>query len=311
MGERLQSTNSTMVMAGTSGIAAVVSLPTTTVASISASATARALSARGASVSGVPRRAGESIRATKSSGRKRQKCGALLGSLGLEVDTKQVATVAGTALSALSVTLYAPVAVRVVREKSADGLTQSTWWSKTAGFLVFLIYAQRNHYPIAQWGDTAVLTLESAVVLSLVAWYQGKEGDEEPGSFDLNFFGGIGALGVLGLLGTTVATEPMLAVAQVGAILSQKGALVPQILLNNERKGCDYSPVTASLALAGSAVKVFTTLELANGDPLLLVSFSSGMALNAALLGQALWFGVVQDDKNLREIFSEDFRANA
>ena len=47
MGERLQSTNSTMVMAGTSGIAAVVSLPTTTVASISASATARALSARG------------------------------------------------------------------------------------------------------------------------------------------------------------------------------------------------------------------------------------------------------------------------
>ena len=154
-------------------------------------------------------------------------------------------------------------------------------------------------------------TLESAVVLSLVAWYQGKEGDEEPGSFDLNFFGGIGALGVLGLLGTTVATEPMLAVAQVGAILSQKGALVPQILLNNERKGCDYSPVTASLALAGSAVKVFTTLELANGDPLLLVSFSSGMALNAALLGQALWFGVVQDDKNLREIFSEDFRANA
>ena len=137
-----------MVMAGTSGIAAVVSLPTTTVA-FSASATARALSARGASVSGVPRRAGESFRATKSSGRKRQKCGALLGSLGLEVDTKQVATVAGTALSALSVTLYAPVAVRVVREKSADGLTQSTWWSKTAGFLVFLIYAQRNHYPIA------------------------------------------------------------------------------------------------------------------------------------------------------------------
>ena len=52
MGERLQSTNSTMVMAGTSGIAAVVSLPTTTVAPISASATARA-SARGASVSGV------------------------------------------------------------------------------------------------------------------------------------------------------------------------------------------------------------------------------------------------------------------
>ena len=42
MGERLQSTNSTMVMAGTSGIAAVVSLPTTTVA-FSASAAARQL----------------------------------------------------------------------------------------------------------------------------------------------------------------------------------------------------------------------------------------------------------------------------
>ena len=108
----------------------------------------------------------------------------------VDLDTKkQVATALGYTLSLASVLLYMPVALRVTRQRQADGLTLSTWWFKSAGFATFLIYALRNDYPVAQFGDTAVLTFESVLVLALVAYYK-----EKPNGFNAKFIGGFAAL---------------------------------------------------------------------------------------------------------------------
>jgi len=223
------------------------------------------------------------------------------------VDSKrQVATALGYALSVASVFLYAPVAVRVARQREAEGLSLSTWWFKAAGFSIFLVYAIRNDFPVAQFGDTAILTAESLLVLALIAYFKTSEEKLEEG-FEAKFWGGLAALAVGVTWGVTAASEDALKVAQAGAVLTQKGALLPQIRLNFERKGCDYSPVTSFSALVGSAIKCFTTVELAHGDPLLLVSFGSGAALNFILLSQALYFGVIQEQKTLGQVFSADF----
>ena len=44
------------------------------------------------------------------------------------------------------------------------------------------------------------------------------------------------------------------------------------------------------MATAGNAVKVFTTVQLAGSDPVLLAGFCFGLATNALLLGQIVYY---------------------
>ena len=78
---------------------------------------------------------------------------------------------------AASVLLYAPVGLRVARQgrRGAEGLAVSTWWLKVSGFTASVLYNQSNGYPIEQYSETLVLSLESAAVLALVSYYRGEE----------------------------------------------------------------------------------------------------------------------------------------
>ena len=65
--------------------------------------------------------------------------------------------------------------------------------------------------------------------------------------------------------------------------------------------------MTASLACAGCTIRLFTTVELAGSDPLLLAGFGFGLALNAALLLQIVWFGSVVGGRPLLAVLGADF----
>lgn len=54
----------------------------------------------------------------------------LLTSSGGDDITKTLAEGLGYLIGAASVLLYTPIAVRIIRKKTADGLTVSTWWLK-------------------------------------------------------------------------------------------------------------------------------------------------------------------------------------
>ena len=92
----------------------------------------------------------------------------------------------------------------------------------------------------------------------------------------------------------------------MSAILNT-GALIPQFLLNNERqKAGDYSPITAGLASFGCLVRVFTTIQLANSDALLLASFGIAFILNSALFAQIIYLGTMVEKRSLGEVLSAD-----
>ena len=210
----------------------------------------------------------------------------------------------GYGLGAASVLLYAPVGLRVARQgrRGAEGLAVSTWWLKVSGFTASVLYNQSNGYPIEQYSETLVLALESAAVLALVSYYRGEED-----GFDARFVSGLAALGGAAYLGATAAPPEALALAQAGATAVQISALLPQVALNAERRACSYSPVTSTMAVLGCTVRVYTTLQLAGGDRLLLAGFGAGFLLNSILLGQALYYGTVVQGTSLREIFTADF----
>ena len=76
-----------------------------------------------------------------------------------------------------------------------------------------------------------------------------------------------------------------------GAALVITLALLPQIVKNFQlRSGGGWSPISAGLSAGGNAARVFTTLKLAGGNPLLLAQYGCGLVLNGVLLAQSLFW---------------------
>ena len=66
-------------------------------------------------------------------------------------------------------------------------------------------------------------------------------------------------------------------------------ALVPQVWRNfAARSRGGWSPISAALSTGGNAARIFTTLTLAEGNPILLAQFAACLLLNGVLLVQAL-----------------------
>jgi mannose-P-dolichol utilization defect protein 1 len=219
----------------------------------------------------------------------------------LDAGSDALATGLGYLVGAGSLLLYAPIGARLARTRSADGLTLSTWWLKLASYTASDVYAHAAGYPISTYVETLIVTVEAAALLLAVAALQGRLATPQ--------FAGL-ALLYAAALGWALAAAPpeALSLGQAAATLLNTGALVPQLALNARRRAAgDYSPLTASLACAGCAIRLFTTLQLSGGDPLLLAGFGSGLALNGALLGQVVYFGTVVERRSLGAVLCADF----
>lgn len=217
-------------------------------------------------------------------------------------DTKAslVAQGLGYLVGAGSLLLYTPIAVRLCRQGTADGLTLSTWWLKLASYTCCDIYSFTHGYPISTYVETAVITVEALVVLLLVAYYQNK--------IDAQFGTGVLVFASSALLLANGPPE-LIAFGQVSSTVLNTGALVPQLRLNAQlRTSGDYSPLTAGLASTGCFIRIFTTIQLAGSDPTLLASYGLAFLVNSVLLAQILFYGVVVEEKGICSVLMADFR---
>jgi mannose-P-dolichol utilization defect protein 1 len=205
----------------------------------------------------------------------------------------------GYLVGAGSLLLYTPIAVRLCRQGTADGLTMSTWWIKLASYTCSNIYAFAHGYPISTYAETIVITVEALVVLVLVAYYQNR--------IDAQF--GTGAIVFVGSALLLANGPPeLIALGQASSAVLNTGALVPQFILNAQLQTAgDYSPITAGLASTGCLIRLFTTVQLADSDPLLLGTYGLALVVNSALLAQILYYGVAVEGKGVLSILISDF----
>lgn len=214
-----------------------------------------------------------------------------------------IANALGYLIGLGSLMLYTPIAIRLFRQKSADGTTMATWMMKLSSYTCTDLYSLWKQYPISTYIDTLIITFEAAIVLTLVVIYQQKQRDQTLWCFLLAFTSLSAYLYFL-------APPQVLALGQLSSTALNSGALVPQFLLNykNQTKG-DYSPVTATLAAIGCTARLFTIQQLADSDPILFFSFGTALFLNVALLLQIIYYGVMVEGLSLGDVFSADVRA--
>lgn len=219
-----------------------------------------------------------------------------------------IAQTVGYLVGVGSFLLYTPIAVRLLRTKSADGLTISTWWMKVTAFTCLDTYNIKNGFPLAAWSESLVNTVESGFVLALVAIFQKR--------LNLTTFL-LAATYVTASSWAILAPESfgpspgIIAAAQVLSIVLNTSALLPQLKQNFERQSSGgYSTITALVACAICGTRIYTTIELANGDPLLLLNYGVLFFLNVGLLAQVIYYGTQFEGKKLSSLFLADIKSD-
>ncbi len=232
----------------------------------------------------------------------------LLLSFNNEVVLKSIATGLGYLLGAASILLYTPIAIRVLRTKSADGLAISTWWLKLTSYTCTDVYNIKNGFPISAFSETLVITVEAVVILGLVTFYQQRL-DVKTFVLAVTYF--VVTSWVLFAPAGIGPSDSVIAYLQGSAIVVNVASLLPQLKQNFSRKSSgSYSSVTASLASAGCAIRLFTTIELANGDPLLLLNYGVALALNLSLLLQIIYYATQKEGKTLSQLYLADIKSD-
>ena len=199
-----------------------------------------------------------------------------------------------------SLMLYTPIGIRIYRQKSANGTTLTTWWLKVASYTVSDIYSYLKLYPLSTYVEVLTITIEAMTILGLVAYYQKKLWKH---TFWICFvmYVSLTAYYLLAAPPTLIAASTLMAAGLNSA------ALVPQFVLNytTASKG-DYSPLTASLAGTGCAIRLWTTHQLTGNDPILYINFGVALILNWALFSQIMYYGVSVEGLSIKQVFCAD-----
>ena len=181
-------------------------------------------------------------------------------------------------MSLAALNLYTPMIIELLqkREQVASKLSTTTWALQLLGFVVFVVYHIRSAYPISTYLDFAALGMQSFIILGLTSFYRKR-------------MDALVLAPILGLIAAVFAPASALQTLQLAATLLTTFALMPQIIRNFAgRTRGGWSPISAALSTAGNAVRVFTTLTLADANPLLLGQFLAGTLLNAILAVQSV-----------------------
>mmetsp|Transcript_22508 Transcript_22508/g.72429 ORF Transcript_22508/g.72429 Transcript_22508/m.72429 type:complete len:264 (+) Transcript_22508:28-819(+) len=197
--------------------------------------------------------------------------------------TQAVSKVVGYGIILGSFGYKVPQIVAVISRKSADGLSVAAMELDVLVFLTSLGYSLRQELPFSAFGEQAVVLAQNVVLLILAKHFSGGGG-----GVDARLLGG---LVVFVLACVAIATIPVVAVLPLVSVAASVASRVPQIYQNQTHRTTGVlSSATVLLNVLGALARVFTTLNEAKYDPIMLASYTTSFLLSAILLLQLLAF---------------------
>jgi len=212
-----------------------------------------------------------------------------------------LASIIGLVVVVGSVGLYIPMITRLARKRCAVGLSVSTWWLKIAGYAAAWLYSGINGYPLANYSENIVMTVECLVVITMVYHLRTDLACSQ-------LVAGLLAIAVSSICVYTWPAAWLLGSMQLGATMLALGAVLPQIVLNFHRGAPgEYSPLTAAMATLGNLLRMYTTFQLVD-DKLLLGCYAAGLIVQGFLFVQIMYYGV-NERNSLWDVLLSDFKS--
>ncbi|KAG9244668.1 hypothetical protein BJ878DRAFT_505162 [Calycina marina] len=176
-----------------------------------------------------------------------------------------------------------PQLIKLVKSKSAAGVSFLSYLLETAAYLIGLAYNFRQENPISTYGETGLILAQNMVIATLVLNYSGK-------STSAALFIATLAAVAYSLFNSNLVPMANLQYLQAGAGVLGVASKLPQILAIYQQGGTgQLSAFAVFNYLAGSLSRIFTTLQEVD-DKLILYGFIAGFALNAVLASQMVYY---------------------
>ncbi|OIW25932.1 mannose-P-dolichol utilization defect 1 protein [Coniochaeta ligniaria NRRL 30616] len=196
----------------------------------------------------------------------------------------------GIGIIAASSIVKVPQIIKLVRSKSASGVSFLSYLLETSSYLISLAYNIRNGFPFSTFGETALILGQNVIITVLVLNYAGRASAAA-------VFVAVLAASVVTLFSEKILPMDTLRYLQGGAGVLGVASKVPQILAIWQQGGTgQLSAFTVFNYLAGSLSRIYTTLQEVD-DKLILYGFIAGFALNAVLAAQMVYYWNVPSAK--------------
>lgn len=177
-----------------------------------------------------------------------------------------------------------PQIIKLVKSKSSEGLSFTSYLLETASFVITLAYNIRNGFPFSTFGETALIAIQDVVISVLILAYSGQT--PAAGAF----VAAVGAAVYALIVSDTLVSNANMITLQAGAGGLSIASKVPQILAIWQQGGTgQLSAFAVFNYLFGSLSRIYTTLQEVD-DVLILYGFIAGFALNAVLAAQVLYY---------------------
>ncbi|TVY84115.1 Mannose-P-dolichol utilization defect 1 protein [Lachnellula suecica] len=189
----------------------------------------------------------------------------------------------GIGIIGASTVVKVPQIIKLLRSKSASGISFLSYFLETSAYLIGLAYNYRQGFPFSTYGETALIMVQNVVITVLVLNYSGKA------STAALFVAGL-ASSAATLFAPNILDMKSLSYLQAGAGALGVASKLPQILAVWQEGGTgQLSAFAVFNYLAGSLSRIFTTLQEVD-DKLILYGFIAGFILNAVLAAQMVYY---------------------
>ncbi|GMH45216.1 hypothetical protein BSKO_13173 [Bryopsis sp. KO-2023] len=171
--------------------------------------------------------------------------------------TKALAIVVGYLVVAGSMIRSLPQIIRVIKNKSGEGISIASIVSEVVAYIITTAYNVRKNYPFSTYGDVVMCNIQNVVLLGAILWFK------EDRKLHLVAAGGL-ILALFAYWVALVSTPTQLwgLQALTIAILAIGGKFLQ--IWENLRRGNsgELSIITCGLNVAGTVARMFTHLTM-------------------------------------------------
>lgn len=161
----------------------------------------------------------------------------------------------GYYMVATGLTLKLPQIAKLVRAKSALGLSPGSYYMETFASMIVLAYSVRNAFPFSTYGETWFILAQNVVIIALMFHYSNQNAGM------MQFMVGF-ALLMWAMLNEQIFVDSLLQILQTVAIPFFISSKIPQIW-ENYRLGTtgQLAAYTVVNNLLGTSIRAFTTFR--------------------------------------------------
>ncbi|XP_074839074.1 mannose-P-dolichol utilization defect 1 protein [Carettochelys insculpta] len=188
----------------------------------------------------------------------------------------------GIAIVAGSLLVKLPQVLKIVRARSAEGLSFYAVLLELLAITGTMVYSLAHRFPFSAWGEALFLMLQTVAIGFLAQHFGGRTAQ------GLCFLAVYAAL--LGLLLSPLTPPAVVTLLQA---INVPAIVISRLLqvTTNYRNGHtgQLSALTVGLLLAGSLARIFTSVQ-ETGDPLLALTYMVASLCNGLIMAQLLYY---------------------